>query len=183
MICDLQWAMINDLSEPYLALRTCFSTTSKLTRKLYICDVHQGRGKDDQRSYFEIDRAIHQPAGLMTFWNITKTTTKFHTLPNYKPKYTRVVAKILRNYYSISLSIKTKLMDAKSDTEKFDAMRKRWWIITMVICHKPISVDYLKTVGSRSPPRFEIMRVSADKIEGRQHLSVDKIFTIHEFGD
>ena len=23
MICDLQWAMINDLSEPYLALRTC----------------------------------------------------------------------------------------------------------------------------------------------------------------
>ena len=26
MICDLQWAMINDLSEPYLALRTCFST-------------------------------------------------------------------------------------------------------------------------------------------------------------
>ena len=25
MICDLQWAMINDLSEPYLALRTCSS--------------------------------------------------------------------------------------------------------------------------------------------------------------
>ena len=24
MICDLQWAMINDLSEPYLALWTCF---------------------------------------------------------------------------------------------------------------------------------------------------------------
>ena len=27
MICDLQWAMINDLSEPYLALRTCFCST------------------------------------------------------------------------------------------------------------------------------------------------------------
>ena len=27
MICDLQWAMINDLSEPYLALRTCFHIT------------------------------------------------------------------------------------------------------------------------------------------------------------
>ena len=24
MICDLQWSMINDLSEPYLALRTCW---------------------------------------------------------------------------------------------------------------------------------------------------------------
>ena len=23
VICDLQWSMINDLSEPYLALRTC----------------------------------------------------------------------------------------------------------------------------------------------------------------
>ena len=29
MICDLQWAMINHLSEPYLALRTCFVTSSR----------------------------------------------------------------------------------------------------------------------------------------------------------
>ena len=28
MICDLQWAMINDLSEPYLALRTCYCPIS-----------------------------------------------------------------------------------------------------------------------------------------------------------
>ena len=35
MICDFQWAMINDLSEPYLALRTCLKVAN------HDCTVHE----------------------------------------------------------------------------------------------------------------------------------------------
>ena len=36
MICDLQWSMIHDLSEPYLALRTCLYGK---TLPLFLSDV------------------------------------------------------------------------------------------------------------------------------------------------
>ena len=35
VICDLQWSMIHDLSEPYLALRTCFRKERLISKGLF----------------------------------------------------------------------------------------------------------------------------------------------------